>query len=103
MSRDEVADHLDIPVDQVRKAMSRAGIPHLSGWPRDEVEKLERPGKGWRAGQGRRTETTDCTCGHTRNYHVAEGEGDYGVCGYGRGCTCRKYLTDHTPNPEEGT
>jgi hypothetical protein len=48
MSREEVADHLGIPLENVRKVMSRAGIPHQSGWPRDLVEKLHRPGKGWR-------------------------------------------------------
>lgn len=48
MSREEIAAHLGIPIDQVRKAMSRAGIPHLTGWPRHQVQNLERPGRGAR-------------------------------------------------------
>ena len=59
MSRDEVAAHLGIPAEHVRKVMSRAGIPHVSGWPREAVENLERPGKGWRTDLHGPRPTTD--------------------------------------------
>ena len=51
MSRDEVAALLGIKPNSVRDTLRRYGITEQRGYPRDAVENLERPGKGWRAGQ----------------------------------------------------
>lgn len=61
MTRDEVAAHLGIAPEAVRSTLRRYGITEQRGYPREAVEKLERPGKGWRAGQGRRTDLADHT------------------------------------------
>jgi hypothetical protein len=50
MSREEVAELLGIAPESVRSTLRRYGIHHVSGWPRSEVEAIER------AGQGRRTD-----------------------------------------------
>ena len=51
MSRDEVAAFLGISSESVRTTLARYDIHEQRGYPRDQVEQLERPGKGWRAGQ----------------------------------------------------
>lgn len=49
MSRDEVAALLGIKPQSVRSALARYGITELRGYPRDQVERLERKGKGYRS------------------------------------------------------
>lgn len=48
MSREEVAELLDISPEAVRSTLRRYGIHHVSGWPRAEVEALQRHGRGRR-------------------------------------------------------
>lgn len=55
MSREEVAALLGIKPDSVRSTLRRYGITELRGYPRAQVENLQR------AGQGRRTDLHDHT------------------------------------------
>lgn len=48
MSRDEVAALLGIKPNSVRDTLRRHGITEQRGYPREQVENLRRPGKGWR-------------------------------------------------------
>ena len=48
MSRDEVAALLGIKPNSVRDTLRRYGITEQRGYPREAVENLRRPGKGWR-------------------------------------------------------
>ena len=48
MSREEVAALLGISPESVRSTLRRYGITEVRGYPRTQIEKLERPGKGHR-------------------------------------------------------
>jgi len=48
MSRDEVAALLGIKPNSVRDTLRRYGITEQRGYPREAVENLKRPGRGYR-------------------------------------------------------
>ena len=48
MSREEVAALLGISPESVRSTLRRYGITEVRGYPRDQIEKLHRPGRGHR-------------------------------------------------------
>lgn len=48
MTREEVAELLGISPESVRKTLSRHGITEQRGYPREAVENLQRPPRGYR-------------------------------------------------------
>lgn len=48
MTREEVAGQLGISPESVRKTLRRYGITEQRGYPREAVENLKRPGRGYR-------------------------------------------------------
>lgn len=60
MSRDEVAELLGIKPNSVRDTLRRYGITEQRGYPREAVEKLQRPKRGYRTDlHGPYTPTTE--------------------------------------------
>lgn len=49
MSREEVAQLLGIQPDSVRATLRRYGVAEVRGYPREAVEALQRPGRGYRS------------------------------------------------------
>lgn len=114
MSRDEVAAHLGIDPEYVRKLLSRHGITEQRGYPRDAVENLQRPG------QGRRTDLARAIENLPKMLEVgaAEMHRQFSQAGRLMGDTLVELhkqgklppqlarpteQPEHTPNPEEAT
>lgn len=48
MSTEEVAERLGVAPQSVRSTLRRFGVSEVRGWPREQVENLQRPGRGRR-------------------------------------------------------
>lgn len=59
MSREEIAARFGIEPQSVNSFMRRYGVEHVNGWPRAQVEKIERKPRGPRCTDLRATTTEE--------------------------------------------